>query len=113
MTYGITSSSQIIDIEGIQAGVNKIKTTAEDFTTCGNTVNKAADTCDAKALEIEGKTMQPTIEELATNIKDLKASVDELADSILSAANTVYNTQCEELREYERKLKEAEEKNNG
>lgn len=113
MVYGITSASQIIDIDGIQAGINKIKTASEDFTACGNIVENAATTCNEKALEIEGKTMQPTIEELATSIKSLKDSVDELVDGILSTANSIYNAQCEELREYERKLKEAEEKNNG
>lgn len=109
--YGITSSKQIIDIEGIQSGVNRIKATAEDFTACSNMVTNAADTCDKNALQMDGQTMQPTIEELSTNIKNLKQFVDELADSILSAANSIYNAQSEELRAYQQKLKEAEARN--
>lgn len=114
MHYGITSASQIIDIAGIRSGIEKIKSTAADFNDCATAVNAAADICNAEALAIEGKTMQPTINELAEQIKSIQSSVEELADSILSVANQVYNAQNAELQEYQERLRrEAEAKKNG
>lgn len=116
MYYGITSESQIIDIASIQTAVESIKNAATDFSTCATGVSTAAGICDASALAIEGKTLQPTIEELAEGIQGLQSQVEELADSILAVANQVYNSQCIELREYqaeqERLRKEAEARNN-
>ena len=58
--------------------------------------------------------MQPTMDDLAEQIKSIKGSVEELADSILSVANEVYNAQNAELQEYQAMLRrEAEAANNG
>ena len=114
MAYGITSESQLIDISAIRAAVEKIKSTAQDFTDCGNTVSEASSECNSEALEIEGMTMQPTMDDLAEQIKSIKNSVEEMADSILSVANQVYNAQNEELQAYKEKLsQESEASNNG
>lgn len=114
MAYGITSESQLIDIAAIRTAVEKIKSTAIDFTDCATVVSDASAECDAEALEVEGTTMQPTIDDLADQIKSIKGSVEELADSILSVANEVYNAQNAELQEYKERLRrEAEAANNG
>lgn len=116
MYYGITSESQIIDIGAIQTAVGNIKSAAADFGTCAKGVNEAASICDASALAIEEKTLQPTIEELAENIQSMQPAIEGLADNILTVANQVYNNQCAELREYqaeqERLRKEAEARKN-
>lgn len=112
--YGITSESQLIDIATIRSAVAKIKSTAVDFNDCAEIVKEAADICDETALEVDGLTMQPIIEELATLLVDMYKDVEEMADSILTMANQVYNDQNAELQVYREKLRrEAEEKQNG
>ena len=114
MYYGITSESQLIDIGTIQSAVEKIKKTAEDFGTCANFVKEAAAICNAEALEVDGLTMQPEIEEIAGLIEKMETKAKEDADSILAMANQIYNTQNAELQAYREKLRrEAEEKSNG
>ncbi len=111
--YGITSESQLIDIGTIESAVTKIKKAAEDFQDCANTVKKAAATCDAKALEVDGMTMQPIMEEKAELILGMEATVKSQADSLLAMANQVYNNQSAELQAYKEKLRrEAEEQSN-
>lgn len=111
MAYGITSESQIIDIATIQSAVNKIKTAAKDFSSCGTAVSSAASTCDASALAVDGLTLQPTIEDLAGNIKTYQSEIEGIADSLLSEANQIYNAQMSELIEYRERLKREAEAN--
>lgn len=115
MYYGITSEADIIDLATIEAAVGTIKNAAADFGTCATGVNTAAGTCDASALAIDGKTLQPTIEELAENIQSLQSQVEALAENILTMANQVYKSQWTELQEYQaeqKRLKEAEARRN-
>ncbi len=110
MQYGITSVEQIIDIDGIKVAVEKIKSTAEDLTSCANAVEEASDLCNKEALAIDNMTMQPTIDEIAEYIKAQKSQVDAAADQILEAANQIYITQCNELNTY---LEELQKSQNG
>ena len=113
MAYGITSESQLIDLATRESAVEKIKSTAADFTNCASVVRDASSECNAEALSVEGATMQPTIDDLAEQIDSIKGSVEALAENILSVATEVYNAQSQELQAYQEKLRrEAEAQNN-
>ena len=56
MGYGITSTSQIIDINAIKNGCNQIKQYVADFEACGSLVVVAGENCTEKALAIDENT---------------------------------------------------------
>lgn len=109
MAYGITSKSQIIDINAISSGCNELRKAAEEFSSCGKLVSDAGGDCTADVLSVDDQSMEPVLESLGKSIKDVESTIVGYANSIESAANQVYNAQVAELAEYNRRLQEAKE----
>lgn len=108
MAYGITNSSQLIDISTIYKGCDKIDEAAKYYTKCSEKLNDASTTCNKDAMSIDGKTMQPTIDELADSIKELPATIKEFTDQIRSIASQILVNQQNELAAYEEAQKKKE-----
>ena len=109
MAYGITSPSQIIDLNTIKAGCQKFKEATEDFEKSGSTVVQAGETCNAKALSVDETSLQFSITQLGDEMKALKGTFSGYADQVVAEATRVYNAQVAEYEEY---LRELEAKNN-
>lgn len=105
MAYGITSSSQLIDITTIYKGCDKIDEAAKYYTKCSEKLNDASTTCNKDAMSIDGKTMQPTIDELADSIKGLTATITSYTAQIRSLASQILVNQQNELAAYQESLK--------
>ena len=105
MAYGITSSSQLIDVATINSGCDTIDDASDIFKKCSSKLDEAANTCDMNALSVDGMTMQPAIEELADNVKALKGNVTSFTSEIRNIASEIYNVQSAELKAYEESLK--------
>ena len=104
MAYGITSSSQLIDLNTIRTGCQKFKAALDDFEICGETVIRAGETCSKKALSIDDASMQYMITESGVDIQKLKTTLSIYADQLLADATNVYNAQVAELNEYIKSL---------
>lgn len=103
--YGITKESQLIDMAAINAGCDVIDTAAEDFVKSGKIVGQAADTCGKDAMSVDGKTMQPSLEELSEQIIDLKNSVTGFTAQIRSVTSRIYSQQSQELQNYQEEMR--------
>lgn len=112
MAYGITSQSQIIDLEAIVAGCNEFKNSLDDFESCGNEVQEAGKTCSKKALSVDDSTFEYPITDLGEAIKDLKDEYIGYADEVIAQATQVHSAQVAEYNEYIRKLQEQQNQNN-
>lgn len=110
MAYGITSSSQLIDIGTISKGCTQLQEAATKFEKCASLVQEAASICDANALSVDKTTMQPQLEADAEFIKSMKEAVDGFAVGIRDVATQIYAAQSQELEEYLAKQQNA---NNG
>jgi hypothetical protein len=108
MAYGITSSSQLIDLDSIKAGCENYKDALDDFTKCGELVIYAGTTCSSKALSVDDSTLEYPINELGEEIKKLKTTYSSYADDVVAQATKIYNAQVSELNEYIRKQQELE-----
>lgn len=104
----ITSESQVIDITTISNGCSIIEEAARDFTTCSKKVNDAANICTDKALSVEKKSMQPSLQDLATSIGTIEGNVEYFTSQIRSVAMKIQSRQLQELAEY-RAAKAAQE----
>ena len=72
----ITSESQIIDITTISNGCSIIEEAARDYATCSKKVKEAASICTDKALSVEKKSMQPSLEELGESIGTIQGNIE-------------------------------------
>lgn len=105
MAYGITSSSQLIDVATIYSGCDKIDEAAKYYTKCSEKLNAASTTCNKDAMSIDGKTMQPTIDGHADSIKGLTATITSFTAQIRSLASQILVNQQNELAAYQESLK--------
>ncbi|MDD6403225.1 MAG: hypothetical protein PUG33_03670 [Mollicutes bacterium] len=112
MGYNITSESQLIDINAIKSGCEKFKTALDAFEKCGKKVTQASETCNKKALSVDGSSMEYSIADVATAITNLKSEYSGYADSIYSEAISIYNSQVAELNAYIEAQKAAQQQNN-
>ena len=104
MSYGITSTSQIIDLSTILSGCAAYK--------CGNTVIKAGETCSKKALSVDDSTLQYPITDLGQAIKDLKAEYTGYAEDVEAQARKIYNEQVAEYNDYIARLRAQQQQQN-
>ncbi len=109
MAYGITSQSQIIDINTIIAGANQYRTALDDFDRSGNAVIAAGETCTKKALSVDDSTLEFSITDLGNEMKDLKGTFGGYADELVAQARQVYNMQVAEYNEYVRQQRLLEQ----
>ena len=109
MAYGITSTSQIIDINTILSGCAAYKNALRDFETCGNTVIKAGETCTSKALSVDNNTLQYPITDLGQAIKDLKTEYTGYAEDVEAQAKKIYNAQVAEYNDYVARQRAAQQ----
>ena len=110
--YGITSSSQIIDLSAIKSGCKAMRSAAEDFTLCGNDVIEAGNLCTSKVLSFDNLSMDSLLVSLGTAIKDVESVIADYSYSIENLAQQIYNDQIIELAEYNRKMQELQEQQN-
>mgnify|MGYP006392015719 CR=1 FL=1 len=96
----ITSESQIIDITAINNGCAIIEEAAEDYITCAKHIKDAAGSCSGEALAVEGKTMQPSLEELAVSVEQIQQNIRTFTGEIRSVAMQIQQHQLNELAEY-------------
>lgn len=108
--YGITSSSQLIDVTTISNGCTKIDEAAEKFVACAEKVSEAASICDANALSVDKTSMQPQLEADAEFIKSMKEAVNGFTSEIRNVATQVYAAQSNELNDY---IESQQNNNNG
>ncbi len=111
--YGITSKSQIIDLDTIKAGCQEFKDCLDDFEICGKGVIEAGETCNSKALSVDEKTFEYPITDLGESIKALKDEYIGYADQVIADATSVYNAQIAEYNDYVTKMQQQENQNNG
>ena len=106
----ITSESQVIDITTISNGCSIIEEAAVDYTNCAKKVNEAANICTDKALSVEKKSMQPSIQDLGTSIGTIQSNIEYFTSQIRSVAMKIQSKQLQELAEYRaaQAAKEAE-----
>jgi hypothetical protein len=100
MSYGITSTSQIIDIDSISSGISLYKSALKDFESCGNRVIQAGDTCTANALSIDSSSLQYPIGEVGKAISNLTSEYSGYADEVLAQAKRIYSAQVAEYNAY-------------
>ena len=105
MGYGITSSSQLIDIATIYAGCDKIDEAAKRYIDCSKKINNASTICNKDAMSIDGKTLQPTMDELADQIKSLTGNITSFTAEIRSIASQILVNQQRELEAYKNQNK--------
>ena len=113
MSYGITSTSQIIDLSTILNGCAAYKNALKDFETCGNTVIAAGEKCNKKALSVDDSTLQYPITDLGQAIKDLKTEYSGYADDVEAQARRIYNEQVAEYNDYIARLNAQRQNNSG
>lgn len=108
----ITSESQIIDITTISNGCSIIEEAARDYSNCAKKVNEAAAICTDKALSVEKKSMQPSLEELGASIGTIQGNIEYFTSQIRNVAMQIQSKQLAELAEYRAELarREAEAK---
>ena len=104
MAYGITSESQLIDIETIGNGVSAYINALNSLIAAAQAIATCADECGEKALSINGQSMQPTIYELAVTMSDEANKYAEAANGVYEQAVAVYNAQVAELNAYYQQL---------
>lgn len=109
MSYGITSTSQIIDLPTILSGCAAYKSALKDFEKCGSTVIKAGETCSKKALSVDNSTLQYPITDLGQAIKDLKTEYAGYADDVEAQARRIYNEQVAEYNDYVARQRAAQQ----
>ena len=109
---GITSESQLIDINTIAAGCNSFISALEIFINGANRIVEAGSLCDGKALSIDGKTLQPEITEIGTQIGNLYNEYANCAQDVYNQAVRIYEQQVAELNEYYRQQAAAQQQNN-
>ena len=103
MAYGITSSSQLIDIITINDGVQMINSAAAKFEKCADLVLSASKICNEKALSVDKTTMQPQLEHDAEEIRKIKTYIEDYAVEVNNLAVQVLAGQQRELAEYNAK----------
>lgn len=104
MGYGITSQSQLIDINTIKTGVENFKQALCGLERSGVEVEEAGNTCNAKALSVDGSSLSFSITDLGVEMKEVKKILCDYADELYSVAKQIYNQQVSELNEYLRVL---------
>ena len=101
LRYGITSSSQLIDVQSIQAACEQINTAAADFTTASKKVEAAKSYCGKGALEVEGRTMEESFDQVSGALSNVEQNVKNFTASIVQTAQSIYYAQSQELQEYQ------------
>lgn len=109
MQYGITSETQLIDVSTIKQGCGKFEEAADLFDNCAEKIEIAADICNINVLSVDKKTMQPTMYELAEEVRGIRKYFDNFSENIQSVANDIYNAQSRELEAYRQSLKKSNE----
>lgn len=99
-TYGIKSESDMIDLQGVQAACSEIIDAAREFTTAAGKVDDAKKDCGKGALEVEGKTMEDSFDQVSGALGQVEKSIIDFANSIQSTANAIWSQQYNELQEY-------------
>ena len=108
MAYGITRESQIIDLDKIKKGCNKLQKAAERLKEYGKTVSDISEICDTKALSANGKSMVPVIQEDGAKIVEIGERLSDYASNLVALASEVYRRQWNEYNDY---LEEQAKKN--
>lgn len=106
----ITNPNQIIDLDTIKLGTDKIIDAAEGFKDAFEMVKNASDICDEKTLKVGQIDTQAMILDLAEQIKQFQGITQEYANAIRSAAQQVYNQQRASYQSYRNYL-EQQKKN--
>lgn len=104
MAYGITSESQLMDIDAIRNGCVTYLETLDGFTEAGKAVYDSGNTCDKKALSVDDSSMQPVLNELGVLIAEQANKYAEAANTVYSQAVAIYNEQVAELNAYYQRL---------
>lgn len=109
----ITSESQLIDLQTISEGCSKITSAGQAFENCAREIESASDACGIDVLSVDNKTLQPTMLELADQIRNLKSEIENFSKSIQDVANEIYNQQYAQLQEYRKSLQNSTGTGNG
>ncbi|MBQ8534093.1 MAG: hypothetical protein IJ463_00220 [Bacilli bacterium] len=93
------SASNYIDAKGIIESANSIKTELEEFSNFAGDVKTAGSDLTPKTLCIDGLDCSPLVEDVATLITEKYTTMIGNLDSIIAAAEKVYNTKQDEYNQ--------------
>lgn len=91
------SASNYIDAKGIIKYANAIKTNMEDFSLLSNDVKSAGSELTPSTLFVDDEDFSDDVEELGNDIASVNTNIISYLDSIIAAAENVYNKKQEEL----------------
>ena len=110
--YGIKSSNQIIDVNQINLGCDRIDKEAVRFSSAAKLVDQASAVLNKDALSVDNATMQSTVDEVADALRNLEKMINQSMDSIRSTASTIYKNQRSEYNNYLQSEHEKEKAQN-
>lgn len=99
--YGITSQSQLIDMDTISRGCTQLEAAAAKFGECAKIIDSAATICDGSALAVDKTTMQPQLEADADYIRSIQTSIENFVVGIRNVVFQIYVAQNNELATYQ------------
>ena len=111
MAYGITSESQLIDVGTIGSGCNAFVSALNVFSDGANQMISAGQTCNEKALSVDGTSFEADITSIGQQINQLRDEYASYADAVYAAAVQVYNEQVAELNAYRNWLAQQRQNN--
>lgn len=103
---GITSKSQIIDVEAIKQGCAQLVEVASQFTTHARTLKEFAADIDTDALSVDKEGVYDNITAIAEEIAKFEGIVSSIASAIVVEAKQVYYDDQDELDDHLASLEE-------
>ncbi len=100
MYFGITDSSQMIDVDTINALCNQLENVAIDFLQAANKVVEAKYYISGDSMRVDNLTMEENYEKLNNYCQNLESQINGYAEQIRATANEIYGIQSFELQEY-------------
>lgn len=103
-----TSASSKLDVETILAGCDAVDAEASHISDYLQKLAETTSTMDAKALCVNGQTMQNTMDEYSTNIYSVETEIMNITAWIRETVEVQYNNLQEQLN-YDAQLRDQNE----
>lgn len=107
--YGITSRSQILDAQAIQAACKMIDSAAEDFASAAKKLEEAKSQIGGKAMRVDGQTMEESYRIVKEGLENVKTNINIYTTQLINSANAISTAQQNEYLDY---IEEQKRKNN-
>ena len=100
MAYGITSESQLIDVDKIGEGCQKILEGARYIELDAQAFSDIGASCTADVMSVDGRTLEGNFAQAASQTTQTASEVRAAAEAMYAEAVSVYNAQYAELQAY-------------